>query len=183
MIANYADLNYFGQVPSPLIDRNAQELYGIAGVRIEPDSKFRIDFGARVKHRNFEDRRVTEFTSSFVDVRLHWQPADWVTVTGAVDRFLREPAALRAVADDVRSYGIAIDWRLAPQSGSRPRPISITSCRSAINSTTISSAPSSKRSTNRCLTSNSSHRRLEATPSNRSTTEFMIAIVSVEVCG
>jgi hypothetical protein len=111
IIANYADLKYFDQLSNPLIDRNAREIFGITGVRIEFDKTFRIDIGARANRREFDDRRVADATNADLDLNVRWQPSSGVTLTGTIEHYFKEPAALRAVADDVRSFGLTLEWR------------------------------------------------------------------------
>lgn len=113
VIADYASLDYFSQPPLTLTDRNAREEYAIVGIRLKSSKDLWIDLGGRTNHRDFDDERVDTFSSSGLDVRLHWQAADRITITGRVERFIREPTTLAALADDVEAYGLTLDWKLA----------------------------------------------------------------------
>ncbi len=111
-IYDYANIDYFSQAADPSIDRNAREQFGIAGVRVQPSKDFRIDLGARVNHREFDEPTLRRFTSTFFDANLFWQPIDDVKITAVIERYLREPTTSFGLVDDVKSYGLTIDWRV-----------------------------------------------------------------------
>jgi hypothetical protein len=115
VIYDYANLDYFSQVSNPLIDRNANEQFGIAGARVEFDKRFRIDVGLRLNDREFDDDVVHRFSSEYVDVNMFWQPVDALKITGIVERILDEPSTSFGLADDVRSYGSTLDWDFSPR--------------------------------------------------------------------
>ena len=114
IIANVADLNYFGQSSLSLIDRNAIEQYAIAGIRLKPSPDFWLDLGGRINHRDFDDLVVSQFTSVWGDARFHWQVNEVLKITGRAERILREPVTSLGLADDVRTFGLSIDWRVSP---------------------------------------------------------------------
>ncbi len=114
-IVDASVINYYNQTTGALINRDATEQYGIAGTRLKFDKNFRIDVGYRVNHRQFDDSVFRRFTSNYIDVNIFWQPNKDVKITGIVERFLQEPNTSLGLADDVRAYGVTVDWRLAPQ--------------------------------------------------------------------
>lgn len=114
-IYNWADANYYNQVEDRSIDRNAREQFAIAGVRLQLDPSFRVDVGQRINERHFDDSEVHSFHSSFYDINVYWSPAEWLTITGVVERTIKEPSTALGLADDVRTYGATISWRLSPQ--------------------------------------------------------------------
>ncbi|MEQ1719351.1 MAG: outer membrane beta-barrel protein [Hyphomicrobium sp.] len=113
VIANAAILDYFSQSPLSLIDRNATEQFAVAGVRLKPSSAFWVDIGGRVNHRDFDDLHVSQFTSVWGDTRLYWQVNDDLKFTGRIERFIREPVTSLGLADDVRTFGLSMDWRVS----------------------------------------------------------------------
>ncbi|MEQ1576211.1 MAG: outer membrane beta-barrel protein [Hyphomicrobium sp.] len=115
VIYDRASLSYFNQASGASIDRNAQEQYGIAGVRLQFDDRFRIDIGARQNMRDFDDRDFKNFDSVWYDLNVYWQPLDTIKVTAIAERFVEEPGTLFGVADDTRTAGVTFDWQFRPQ--------------------------------------------------------------------
>ncbi len=109
-IYDYGNLDYFNQVANPIIDRNAIEHFGVAGLRFQPSEKFRIDIGGRINFRDFDDKVTTDFTSSYADVNVFWQPMDTVKITALLERVIKEPSTSFGLADDVRTVGLTFDW-------------------------------------------------------------------------
>lgn len=114
VIYDLAWLDYFGQVSNPLIDRNALDQHGVAGLRFQPSESFRVDLGARANYRDFEDSVTTDFTSVYPDVNIYWQPMDTVKVTALLERVIKEPSTSFGLADDVRTVGMTFDWNVTP---------------------------------------------------------------------
>jgi hypothetical protein len=114
VIYDYAGLNYFNQVTGASIDRDAREQFGIAGVRFRFSEDFRIDLGARHNNRDFEDRNIDKFSSTFVDLNVFWQPTDAIKITTIVERFIEEPGTSFGLADDTRTAGVTFDWDFMP---------------------------------------------------------------------
>lgn len=113
VIYDLGTLDYFNQVSNAIIDRNAEEQFGIAGARITFDERFRIDIGVRLNEREFDDDVVRRFSSEFVDVNMFWQPVDELKITGVVERIIDEPSTSFGLADDMQSYGATLDWNFA----------------------------------------------------------------------
>lgn len=111
VIYNFANVDYFNQVANPIIDRNAVDQFGIAGVRLDFGKAFRIDLGGRVNDRDFEDRDITRFRSSFFDMNFVWNPTSTLQVKAVIERLIKEPSTAFGLADDVHSYGITTDWK------------------------------------------------------------------------
>ena len=97
------------------VDRDANEQYGIAGTRLQFNRDFRIDVGYRLNHRELDDNAVRQFNSDFVDINVFWQASKDLKFTGIVERFLQEPTASFGRLEDVRSFGVTVDWNIAPQ--------------------------------------------------------------------
>lgn len=114
IIADLARIDYPEQDGTSTIDRNANDQYAIAGIRWKPIPSLWIDFGERVNCRDFDQELLADFVSHGIDIRLHWEPTDAVKVTGRVERFVREPTTVDALADDVQSIGATLDWTISP---------------------------------------------------------------------
>ena len=114
VIGDLADISYFNQSTGASIDRNADEHYGIAGVRLKFDESFRIDVGARHNMRDFEDTTFDKFDSTWFDVNVYWQPTEAFKVTAIAERFIDEPSSSFGLADDVRTTGLTVDWKFMP---------------------------------------------------------------------
>ncbi len=112
-IYNFANVDYFHQAADPVFDRNAVEHFAIAGVRVELGKPFRIDVGARINHRDFDDPQIRRFTSEFYDVNFIWTPVETFKLKGVIERVIKEPSTAFGLADDVRSYGLTAEWRAA----------------------------------------------------------------------
>jgi hypothetical protein len=111
-------INYYNQGAENLaggIDRDANEQFAVAGTRLQFDKNFRIDLGYRFNHRDLDDSVVRRFNSNFVDVNVFWQPMQSVKITGIIERYLQEPNTSLGRAEDVRSFGVTLDWDIAPQ--------------------------------------------------------------------
>lgn len=109
-IYDLADLDYFNQVSNPLVDRNALEQYGVAGLRFQFNKDFRIDVGGRVNDRDFNDKTIDRKNTAWVDVNAYWQPTDDVKLTALLERVIKEPSTSFGLADDVRTVGATFDW-------------------------------------------------------------------------
>ena len=108
-------IDYFSQEDGALLDRDASERYAIAGVRFQMSPAFRIDGGYRLNVRDFDNAGTGEHITSFVDINVFWQPVQALRVTGIVERYFDEPDTSYGVADDVQSYGVTVDWDVAPK--------------------------------------------------------------------
>ena len=111
-IYDFGNVSYYNQVAGASIDRDANEQFAVAGVRVELDKTFRVDIGGRYNHRDFEDINVVRhFDKGFIDINAYWQPTDAFKATLTVERFLKEPSTSFGLADDVRSIGATADWK------------------------------------------------------------------------
>ncbi len=114
VIANFTNIDYFHQVTDPAIDRNANEEWAVAGVRITFSSSFQVDLGGRVNHRDFADPLITRFSSAFFDGRFVWKATDTLTVRGVIERQIKEPSTSFGLADDVTTYEVSFEKRMGP---------------------------------------------------------------------
>jgi putative beta-barrel porin BBP2 len=111
IVGNYADVDYFEQVPNPSINRTAWEYWAAAGARVTFSPDFSVDLGARYNHRNFDDLIFTQFSSAYPDIRFTWHAYDGWTVRGIVERQIVEPTTSFGLADDLTTYELDFDKR------------------------------------------------------------------------
>lgn len=110
-IANYTLVDYFNQEPNASIDRNANETWGVAGLRVNLSKDLYVDVGARYNYRDFEDHTFRQFSSSWFDARLNWRATDSLTLNLIVERVVKEPSTSFGLADDVKTYEARVDYK------------------------------------------------------------------------
>lgn len=114
VIANATNIDYFNQDPNPAIDRNANEYWGIAGLRVNVSQALYIDLGARTNRRDFDDTIFHQFSSTFFDGRVNWQLTNELTFNAIIERVIKEPSTSFGLADDVRTYEVRLDYKTGP---------------------------------------------------------------------
>ena len=114
VIANATNLNYFNQDPHPSIDRNANEFWGVAGLRVTLSPALYVDIGARHNRREFDDLIFRGFSSTFFDARANWKLTDDLMLNAVIERVIREPTTSFGLADDVKTYELRLDYRSGP---------------------------------------------------------------------
>ncbi|MDX2257509.1 MAG: outer membrane beta-barrel protein [Hyphomicrobiaceae bacterium] len=109
-IGGYARVAFFDQGEAPALDRRADDLFAIAGVRLNVSERLRIEPGWRVNHRAFADRDVVSDTTDGPDLRVQWVPVDGVEIVGKVQRIFEETTSVFAIVDDVTIYSVGLEW-------------------------------------------------------------------------
>jgi hypothetical protein len=112
VIGNYTNIDFFHQSGNPSINRNANEVWGVAGIRLNIASGMTLDLGARFNRRDFADDETTSFQSVYFDSRFSWKVTSDLTVRGIVEREIKEPSTVFGLADDVTTYEVAFDQKL-----------------------------------------------------------------------
>lgn len=112
VIGNYSNIDYFNQSPNPIIDRRANETWGVAGVRVSSGPAFYVDLGARYNRREFADPFVDSFTSASFDASFTWNINDLWSINGVLERTNREPSTAFGYMDDVTTYELSTRYRL-----------------------------------------------------------------------
>ena len=115
VILDGANINYYNQTAGVTVNRDANEVYGIAGARVQFDKNFRVDVGYRLNDRELDDPTIKQFDSNYIDINVFWQPVDGLKLTGIVERFVDEPTESFGRLLDTRSFGLTLDWNIAPQ--------------------------------------------------------------------
>jgi hypothetical protein len=106
-----ADLEYIDQRIESLIDRDAWEIWGIAGLRINLSQQMRLDIGYRHNHRDIDDARVPEHSNGFLDAKLVWSPLANFGIVADIDRVLVEPVTANALVGEQTSYALRSVYR------------------------------------------------------------------------
>lgn len=114
-IFDHANIDYFNQVEGASINRTSNEFYVIGGVRYQPSRDFRVDVGYRYNDRDIEDKTFTHERNGFLDINMFWKPFDALKITGLVERHFDEPDTSFGIVEDVKTYGMVVDWDLAEQ--------------------------------------------------------------------
>ena len=76
---------------------------------------FRVDLGWRHNDRRIDDREFRHISNDYVDINIFWQPFETLAFTGIVERYVDEPSTSFGIAQDVHSYGVTMDWDIAPK--------------------------------------------------------------------
>jgi hypothetical protein len=104
--ANLADVNYTNQELEDEIDRDADDAYAKAGIRIVFSPVLHGDFGMRWNRRTLEDDVIDDFNSSYFDGALTWRPSRYFALTATIERVIGEPSATWSRLSDIKSYEI-----------------------------------------------------------------------------
>ena len=111
LIGNFTNIEYFHQDPNPAIDRRANEYWAVAGVRVTLSPTLYVDLGARYNNRDTEDKIFPRFDSTYFDGRLSWKLTDSWSLTGVIERQIKEPTTSFGVADDVTTYELSTNYK------------------------------------------------------------------------
>lgn len=114
IIYDFGNIDFYNQTAGASIDRDAQENFGIAGVRLQLNQEFRIDVGYRLNYRDFDDRTVSSYRSDYIDVNMFWQAHKDLKFTAVIERYFDESTSSFGLVDDVQTYGVTLDWTIAP---------------------------------------------------------------------
>lgn len=107
-----ANVDFASPTAAATIDRDATEVWGIAGVRISLTKDLRADVGARSNHRSFADSRNASYSGTGFDGKLVWTPSDAVYAEFNVDRTFEDPLVAGALLTDRTSYQAYLRARL-----------------------------------------------------------------------
>ena len=109
-----ANLDYYDQAVENILDRDATEIWGVAGMRFNLHPTLTFDAGWRLNVRQVDDRFVDDQTTSFFDGSLTWTPIPAFSLSAEIDRTFVEPASTFAVMTDKIHYGMSAAYQLRP---------------------------------------------------------------------
>jgi Putative beta-barrel porin 2 len=107
-----ARIDFPNQINTAVLNKNATEFYGIAGVRITLNPKLHIDLGGRVNNRELDDTRVSHHTGAFFDGKVVWAPTDMIDVEINVERKNAEAISGGALFTERTSADLQITAKL-----------------------------------------------------------------------
>jgi len=106
-----ARADYFNQPNEAVVDRDAEDFYAIAGMRITFSPWLRADIGYRFNYRNLEDRLFSTYDTSYFDGSLIWVPRPDFSLQAEIDRKLTEPGAAFSRVADVTRFALSANWK------------------------------------------------------------------------
>ena len=112
-IAGFSRVAFFDQQEESDIDRRANEVYGIGGVRLNIGKEFRIDAGWRLNYRDFADTVVHDDSTDGFDFRLDWSPYEGLVIAVKIEREYEETTSVFAIVDDVQTYSLEVEADLS----------------------------------------------------------------------
>lgn len=108
-----AQLDFTQQINQAVLDRDAREIYGIAGLRFTITPQLRVDLGARAIHREIEDLTFKSHSTAFFDGKLVWTPHDRLFVEINVDRTNTDPLSAGALYTERTAGDVHVTARLS----------------------------------------------------------------------
>lgn len=110
-----ADIEFLSPDTSVDIDRDATELFAVAGVRLAVSQQLFLDLGGRYNYRNPDDAKRSAFDNFAVDAKLSWTPF-WTDehqmyATVEMERMFKEAYTPLSYASDVTSYVLQTEYR------------------------------------------------------------------------
>jgi hypothetical protein len=106
----YANVNYTDQTDEALIDRDADDYWGVAGLRITFSPWLRADVGLRGNRRDLEDPTIASVTTTGFDGALTWAPTAWFQLKLTAERYLGEPSAALSRVADTHEYAAQLQY-------------------------------------------------------------------------
>lgn len=107
----YANVNYTDQRDESLVDRDGNDYWGVAGLRITFSPWLRADLGLRGNRRDIEDKTIGSVNTTGFDGALTWAPSAWFQLKLTADRYLGEPSAALSRVADTHQYAAQLQYR------------------------------------------------------------------------
>jgi hypothetical protein len=102
-----AHVDFTKQANEAVLDRDARDIWGIAGVRVTLSQQVRLDVGVRSNHRRLDQQSLARFDATGFDGKLVITPGPVTYIEVNVDRTFEEPFAADALFTDrsaIRAY-------------------------------------------------------------------------------
>ena len=96
-------------------DRDATQVYLIAGAELEPSEELRVRLGLRRNERFFEEAGDSSFASTGPDLALDWEPDEHFGLELSLSRTIEEPSREDSLVEDV----LAAELKAALQASER----------------------------------------------------------------
>lgn len=106
-----ASIDYTDQRAETVIDRDAVDMFGVAGLRVTFSPFLRLDAGVRGNYRDLDDIVIDDVSTTGFDGALTWAPSARYQMKLAVERRLGEPSTSFSRVADVLEYSGRMVWR------------------------------------------------------------------------
>jgi hypothetical protein len=107
-------IDYTEQTLESILDRDADELWAVTGLRFNLHPTLVIDAGWRFNWREADDTSIDAEESNFFDGRLTWTPLAELQFVVEVDRRYSEPLSTLAIFSDKTHYGASAVYKPRP---------------------------------------------------------------------
>jgi hypothetical protein len=107
-------IDYTEQTVENILDRDADELWAVTGLRLNLHKSLVVDAGWRFNFREADDTSIDALDSNYFDGRIAWTPIDTVQIVAEVDRRFSEPLSTFAIVSDKIHYGVSVVWKARP---------------------------------------------------------------------
>ena len=110
--AGYANLDYYKQTNPANPDRNADEFWGIGGVRVTFNKQMHVDLGVRVNERSFANPKLASSSTTGFDGKFVWTPDDNTSFEVNFDRNFEEAFVAGALVTDRQAVTMTATTKL-----------------------------------------------------------------------
>ncbi len=107
----YAWIDYIDQTIGDEVNRDAQEYWVIAGVRVTFAPQIQADIGYRYNYRDLDDQTFSNYETDYIDARLTWIPTKNFRASLEVDKKLGVPSAGRSRLSKITTYGLLAQYQ------------------------------------------------------------------------
>jgi hypothetical protein len=107
-------IDYTEQTVEGILDRDADELWAITGLRLNLHKSLVVDAGWRFNFRETDDTSIDALESNYLDGRITWTPHETLQIVAEVDRRYSEPLSTLAIVSDKTHYGISVVYKVRP---------------------------------------------------------------------
>lgn len=109
--AGIASVDYTDQRAEAIIDRDAIDYWGVAGLRFTFSPWLRLDAGVRSNYRKLEDPTIKSANATGFDGALTWAPSERFLMKLGVENRLGEPSTTLGRVADILEYSGRMQWR------------------------------------------------------------------------
>lgn len=107
-----AGISEYTDQPDPTtINRDADDIWGVAGLNFNLSPYLTAQLGWRFNRRDVEDNKFGVYNSDGFDAKITWAPNELLSITYEADSYIDEPAATFSYLADVRRHKITVSMR------------------------------------------------------------------------
>lgn len=108
---NAARVDYVEQPLEAVIDRDGDDYFAKAGIRVQFSGNLVGDFGWRWNRRDLEDPRLSQYESNFFDGSITWRPSPFFWVNSSLERTIGEASSPSGLLTDIRSFELKAGYQ------------------------------------------------------------------------